>query len=61
MKNEYVEVLSEEIIIHPKASQDHVGLHDIWTGEARIFGRVIIAGKEYQFDKVVDIEFEVEE
>lgn len=52
------EVLRQEIAVHPRCSRDHIGLHDIWTGAAHIIGKVIINGKEYEFDKVVDIEFE---
>jgi hypothetical protein len=53
-----VDTLDEQIIVHPTASRDHKGLHDIWTGEVHIFGKVIIEGKEYEFSKYVDVEFE---
>lgn len=50
-----VEVLDEEIVVHPTCSKDH---GKVWTGEARIIGKVIINGDEYEFNKVVDVEFE---
>lgn len=61
MKKQYadVKVLDEEIVIHPTCNRDHKGIHDVWTGEARIIGRVIINDKEYEFNKVIDVEFEL--
>jgi hypothetical protein len=50
-----IEVLDEQILIHPTCNKDH---GKVWTGEARISGKVIINGVEYEFDKVVDVEFE---
>jgi hypothetical protein len=50
-----VDTLDEQIIVHPICNKDH---GKIWTGEARIFGIVIINGEEYEFEKVVDIEFQ---
>lgn len=54
-----VEVLDEQIIVHPTCDRDHEGLHDIWAGECHIMGTVIINGKEYTFSRYVDIEFEI--
>jgi hypothetical protein len=50
-----VDTLDEQIIVHPKCNKDH---GKIWTGEVHIFGKVIINGKEYEFSKYVDVEFE---
>lgn len=52
------EIVNEEILIHPTCNRDHKGLHDIWTGEARIIGEVIIKNKKYAFNKVINVEFE---
>lgn len=50
-----VEVITEEILVHNTCTKDH---GKIWTGTANIIGSVIINGKQYHFDRTVDIEFE---
>jgi hypothetical protein len=50
-----VDVEDEQIVVHPTCSRDH---GKIWTGEAHVFGVVIINGEKYQFDRFIDVEFE---
>lgn len=49
-----VEIKNEEIVIHPTATL--VG--QVWVAEARIIGKVVLNGKEYGFNKVVDVDLE---
>jgi hypothetical protein len=53
MYNEDVEVLHEEIIVHPTAERRGNRL----SGEACIIGEVVIDGKTYRFEKVVSVSF----
>jgi hypothetical protein len=46
-----VEVHHEEIITHPVAWLDS----GIWNGEARVAGSLMIDGRNYEFNEVVEV------
>jgi len=53
MDDSDIEVIHEEIIVHPNAERTGRG----WKGEARIMGTVVINGQTYTFERVVTVFF----
>lgn len=56
-QTEAVDTLQEEIIVHPTA----VLVNNIWRIDARISGTVMVGGKKYTFERVVDAHLTLED